>query len=147
MKKLFTAILMLVVLMMTGCTNTEETAVEETAIEDLVEIKAVESENYFVKGRYYMNADLQWEVITEDGNVWSYDQDIISDSPRYHTEPVYVCFNDNYTPHTIYDDIVLGLVLDRETAIYDALETALSEEFELEREGNNIRIQTIKEEE
>lgn len=50
-------------------------------------------------------------------------------------------FDDNETP----DDIILGLVYDRETAIYDALETALSDEFEIERNDNNIRISILKE--
>ena len=54
--------------------------------------------------------------------------------------PVYICFDDAGTPDTIYDDEVLGLVYDRETAIYDQLEDALSESFDIERNGNNIHI-------
>ena len=54
--------------------------------------------------------------------------------------PVWVAFDDNGTPNVIGDDIPLGLVYDRETAIYDELETALGERFELVREGNNIHI-------
>lgn len=135
MKKLL-SILFLAAMFLTGCSTTAEEPVVEA-----------EHTRYVAHGRYYMNADLQWEVITDDGNVWSYSQETISDEPRYHTEPVYVGFDDNGTPDTIEDDIILGLVLDRETAIYDTLEVSLSESFELERDGNNIRIQTMKKEE
>ena len=44
----------------------------------------------------------------------------------------------------ITDDIILGLVYDRNTAIYDDLETALSDKFELERDGNNIHIKEVQ---
>ena len=54
--------------------------------------------------------------------------------------PVWIAFEDNGTPEDVTDDIILGLVYDRETAIYDELEAALGDKFELEREGNNIRI-------
>ena len=54
--------------------------------------------------------------------------------------PEYICFGDVGTPDNIYDDEVLGLIYDRETAIYDSLETSLSEVFAVERDGNNIRI-------
>lgn len=136
MKKLLTIILILITIALTGCTKSEEPVVTATT--------TIAHTRYVAHGRYYMNADLQWDVITDDGNVWSYDQDIISDKPRYHTQPVYVGFDDNGTPDIIEDDIVLGLVLDVETAIYDNLETSLSEAFELERDDNNIRIQSIK---
>lgn len=135
MKKLV-SILLLATMFLTGCTTTTEEPVVE-----------VEHTRYVAHGRYYINADLQWEVITDDGNIWVYDQETISDEPRYHTEPVYVGFDDNGTPEDITDDIVLGLVRDIETAIYDALEDSLSESFKLERDGNNIRIQSMKEEE
>lgn len=133
MKKLLTITLMLVTLILTGCTTSKEVVTEKTT--------TAEHNSYVAHGRYYMNADLQWEVTTDDGNIWIYDQSIISNKPRYHAEPVYVCFDDNGTPDNIYDDIILGLVLDRETAIYDELEDALSESFELERSDNHIRIQ------
>ena len=58
--------------------------------------------------------------------------------------PIWVGFDDNGTPDNIYDDIILGLVYDRNTAIYDDLETALSDSFELERDGNNIHIEGVK---
>ena len=44
------------------------------------------------------------------------------------------------TPDDIYDDEILGLVLDRETAIYDNLEEELSENFTVERDGNVLTI-------
>ena len=136
MKKLLTMTLMLTVMMITGCTMPEESVVTTTT--------TVESVMYFAHGRYYFNADLQGQVVTDDGNVWEYTQDIISDEPSYHNEPVIVCFDDNGTADDIYDDSIIGLVLDRETAIYDDLEASLSESFELERDGNNIRIQSLK---
>lgn len=100
----------------------------------------VEHTVYFIAGRY---DDLQGQVLTNDGNVWDYTQDIISDEPSYNNEPIIACIDDNGTPTEVTDDIILGLVIDRETAIYDELEEALSIKFDLEREGNNIRIQGL----
>jgi hypothetical protein len=134
MKKLLT-IALLTILILTGCNKPAEEPVDTT----------VEHNYYFTTGRYYLNADLQGQVLTSDGNIWDYTQDIISEEPSYHNEPVLVGFDDNGTPDDIYDDIIVGLVLDTNTAIYDALERKLSESFELERDGNNIRIQNIKE--
>ena len=143
MKKIQTLTLTLAIGLcaLTGCANASAPEVEP---EPQVAEPAIESTTYFTQGRYYFNADLLGEVVTEDGNVWGYTQDIISDEPSYHNEPVFVCFNDNGTPDDIYDDEIIGLVLDRETAIYDELELVLSESFELERDGNNIRIQSMK---
>lgn len=104
---------------------------------------SVEHTYYFTSGRYYITSNLQGEVITEDGNAWSYTQDTISEKASYHNEPVYVGFDDMGTPDNIYDDEIVGLVLDRETAIYDELEVQLSQSFEVEREGNNIRLGTL----
>lgn len=104
-----------------------------------------ESVMYFTYGRYYFTADLQGQVLTEDGNIWDYTQDVISDKPSYNSEPVIACFDDKGTPNDIYDDEIVSLVLDRETAIYDELETSLSEAFEVERNGNNIRISMLRE--
>lgn len=98
----------------------------------------VEHTNYMVRGRYYTSG----ELITQDGNTWGYDQAIISEQPSYDNEPVFAIFDDNGTPDNIYDDEILGLVRDVETAIYDELEVALSESFTLERDGNNIKIIT-----
>jgi hypothetical protein len=108
-----------------------------------MEAKPVVSEQphtrYTAYGRYYTDGT----VITNDGNEWSYSTDVVSDKTPYDNMPVWIGFDDNGTGD-ITDDIVLGLVYDRNTAIYDALETALSDEFELERDGNNIRIGGIK---
>lgn len=100
----------------------------------------VEHNRYTTQGRYYTNG------ICEDinGNLWEYSTDVVSKTNVYDAMPVYICFDDAGTPNNIYDDEVLGLVYDRETAIYDKLEDTLSESFELERDGNNIRI--LKEE-
>lgn len=95
---------------------------------------------YTAYGRYYTNGT----VITDDGNEWSYSTDTISDQTPTDNMPVWVGFDDNGTPDSIEDDIVLGLVYDRETAIYDDLETALSNSFELERDDNNIKIGGVK---
>ena len=94
---------------------------------------------YTAYGRYYTDGT----VTTNDGNDsmwWEYSTDSISNQTPYDGMPVWVAFDDNGTPDDITDDIILGLVYDRETAIYDDLETALSDKFELERDGNNIRI-------
>ena len=96
----------------------------------------VEHTRYTAYGRYYTNGT----VITNDGNEWSYTTNTISDKTPYDAMPVWIGFDDNGTAD-ITDDIILGLVYDRETAIYDALETALDDAFELKRDGNNIQIQ------
>ena len=136
MKKsiLTTAALIGAILMTTGCNNNSSTP-------------NVESQQYTTYGRYYTNIcvdDIEHigAVETEDGNVWGYSTDTVSDIDVYNGMPVWVAFDDNGTPNDIYDDTILGLVYDRNTAIYDALETALSDKFELEREGNNIHIIT-----
>lgn len=96
---------------------------------------------YTAYGRYYTDGT----VITNDGNEWGYSTDTVSDQTPYDNMPVCVGFDDNGTPNDITDDIILGLIYDRETAIYDNLETALSDKFELERNYNNIRISILKE--
>ena len=93
-------------------------------------------ESYMAQGRYYICG----EVITNDGNVWGYAQDMISEKPSYDNEPVFAIFDDNGTPDNIYDDEIYGLVLDRETAIYDRLETELYKSFTVERNGNVISV-------
>lgn len=105
-----------------------------------VEIEPIVEEQvhtrYTAYGRYYTNGT----VVTNDGNEWSYTTDTISDKTPTDDMPVWVGLDDNGTPTDITDDVILGLVYDRNTAIYDALETALSDEFELTRDGNNIHI-------
>lgn len=102
-------------------------------------VQEVEHTRYTAYGRYYTEGT----VITNDGNEWSYSADTVSDKAPYDAMPVWIGFDDNGTTD-ITDDIILGLVYDRETAIYDALETALNDEFELERDGNNIQIGGMK---
>lgn len=99
-----------------------------------------EHTRYTAYGRYYTDGT----VTTDDGNIWDYTTDTISDKTPYDSMPVWIGFDDNGTQDNITDDIILGMVYDRETAIYDALETELSESFEIEREGNNIKIQTLE---
>lgn len=86
MKKLLIAVL--AALCLSGC------AVDET-----------EPEMYIASGHYYTIG----EVILEDGNIWGYSQDIISDAPSYDDEPVYVLMYDAGTPDYIYDDEIVGL--------------------------------------
>ena len=76
--------------------------------------------------------------------LWGYQTDSISNEVPYDGMPVVMALDDNGTPDIIEDDIVLGLVYDIETSIYDKLEVELSEAFELNRNGNNIRIQSLK---
>lgn len=99
-----------------------------------------EPQRYTAYGRYYTDGT----VITDDGNVWDYATDTISDQTPTDAMPIWAGFDDNGTPDDITDDIILGLVYDRNTAIYDALETALSDSFKLERDGNNIKIKGEK---
>lgn len=124
MKKLL-AILVLI-LSLTGCGVAQEVEPIHT--------------RYTTDGRYYTIG----EVITDDGNIWEYQTNTISDKPSYDGQPVWVAFDDNGTPDEIEDDIILGLVWDKETAIYDALEDSLSESFTVERDGNNLRV-SVKE--
>lgn len=99
-----------------------------------------EPTRYTAFGRYYTNGT----VVTNDGNTWAYTTDTISDKTPYDNMPVWIGLDDNGTPTDITDDIVLGLVFDVYTAIYDDLATSLSESFELERDGNNIRIKEVR---
>lgn len=122
-----------IVFFCSGCAQKANEPEKET------EPEPINHEQYMTVGRYYVNGS----VITHDGNVWDYQTETISDKPSYDNEPVHVVFDDNGT-ETIYDDIIIGLVLDMETEIYDRLETELSSVFEIERDGNNIRIITQK---
>lgn len=95
-----------------------------------------EHSSYITSGRYYISG----QVITQDGNAWNYSQEIISEKASYDNEPIFAIFDDNGTPNNIYDDEIYGVVLDRETEIYDRLETELSKNFTIERDGNIISI-------
>lgn len=124
MKKKIILALVGATMLLSGCTREAQVTAE------------VEGTTYITAGRYYISG----EVITEDGNIWGYSQDTISEAPSYDDEPIFALFDDNGTPDNIYDDKILGVVLDRETAIYDELEVALSESFTVERNGNVISI-------
>lgn len=89
MKKLLIAVL--ATLCLTGCSARSESKVEP--------------EMYIASGHYYTRG----EVILDDGNIWDYSQDIISDAPSYDNEPVYVLMYDAETPDYIYDDEIVGL--------------------------------------
>lgn len=122
MKKLVALILVMGAFLMSGCATQKEEPKIHT--------------QYVAQGHYYADGT----VITEDGNIWEYQTDVISDKPSYDHQAVNVGFDDNGTPENIYDDVILGLTWDVATSIYDELENALSDKFELEREGNNIKI-------
>lgn len=121
MKKLLTLILAGAICFTVGCTKVSEPKVHT---------------KYTAYGRYYTDGT----VITDDGNEWSYATNAISDKTPTDAMPIWVGFDDNGTPNNITDDVILGLVCDRNTAIYDELEKALSDNFKLERDGNNIKI-------
>lgn len=108
-------------LMTTGCTKEAEPKIHT---------------RYVAQGRYYTEGT----IVTADGNEWEFNTDIISDKTPFDGIPIHVGFDDNGTPGNIYDDIILGVTWDVATNIYDDLETALSDKFEFEREGNNIHI-------
>lgn len=126
MKKLFALALIMVMGTFLGCTQEVKSA----------SVPKVEPQKYTAYGRYYTDGT----VITNDGNEWGYSTDSISDKTPTDGMPVWVGFSDNGTPDNIYDDEILGLVYDLNTAIYDDLETTLSDEFEIERNGNDMYI-------
>ena len=91
MKKMI--ILLAALLLLAGCGSAE-----------------VEPTCYFVDGVYCIEANAQGCVVTDDGNIWDYTQDIISEEPSYHNEPIVAIFYDAGTPDNIYDDEIIGLV-------------------------------------
>lgn len=100
--------------------------------------KEIQSERYIVyQCRYYTNGN----VISPDGMLWDYKANEISKLTPYDGMPVIMCMDDKGTADVIEDDIVLGLVYDRETAIYDALANSFSKgNIDYERNGNNISL-------
>lgn len=124
-------------LFLSGCASTNHN-VEATTMSATEPVAQVENAKYVTRGRYYAIG----ELATNDGNVWGYSTDTISDKPSYDHEPVYAVFSDNGTPDNIYDDEVIGLVLDIEAEIYDKLEAELSKSFTVERSGNIISVST-----
>lgn len=94
MKKLLVTVLM--ALCVAGCSST--TVDKSESVDEPI--------MYIASGHYYITG----EVITEDGNIWGYSQDIISDEPSYDDEPIYALFYNAGTPSNIYDDEIVGLV-------------------------------------
>ena len=122
MKKILAlATILCTIATLVGCGSTEEPKVHT---------------RYVAQGRYYTDGT----IITNDGNEWAYSTDTISDKTPFDGIPINIGFDDNGTPDDIYDDVVLGVTWDVATNIYDELETALSDKFDLDREGNNIKI-------
>ena len=132
MKKIIA--LVSIALCLTGCQQQQEP--EYPTETEYVSYEEPTHTSYIVSGRYYTSG----QVITQDGNIWDYSQDTISEKESYDNEPVFAIFDDNGTPDDIYDDELYGLVLDLETEIYDKLEVELSKSFTVEREGNNLHI-------
>ena len=134
MNKKITAILLGASLLLTGCAKAQEPAITFTK-EPVQETVAVESQTYLLAGRYYTCG----ELYTKDGNVWEYSQELINEKPSYDNQPVFALIDDMGTGNQ-YDDVILGLVFDAETAIYDELEIRLAEEFSVTRDGNNLHL-------
>jgi hypothetical protein len=122
MKKILA--LLLASLTLAGCTHQPQ--------------REIQSERYTVTNCcYYTNGTVE----TSDGMLWGYTTEIISNTAVYDGMPVIMCMDDKGTANIIEDDIVLGLVYDRETAIYDALADSFSKgNIEYERNGNYISL-------
>lgn len=139
MKKKIAALLLGTSLLLAGCAKTQESAIEftyepvqeTTAVEETV----VESQTYLLAGRYYTCGELH----TKDGNVWEYSQELINEKPSYDNQPVFALIDDMGTGNQ-HDDVIIGLVFDAETAIYDELEIKLAESFNVTRDGNNLHL-------
>lgn len=82
------------------------------SLQDSLVLPKAEPVMYIAAGWYYTDG----EVITEDGNIWGYSQDIISEQPSYDDEPVLAVFDDAGTPDNIYDDEIVGLVFNGDIA-------------------------------
>lgn len=98
---------------------------EDTDDDKVVSIRPyVEHQRYYVEDcRYYISGS----VVLPDGSSYGYQTDEVSEVAVYDGMPVWCGFDDNGTPNEPKDDIVLGLVFDREVAIYDALYDSFSE--------------------
>ena len=101
------------------------------------ELRVREPERYEADCRYDTNGCL----VTTSGEVFIYHTDKVSGKAVYDGMPVWACFDDNGTDQ-LEDDVVIGLVYDRETAMFDAFEKSFSEvdDWNITREGNNIHI-------
>jgi uncharacterized protein YceK len=125
MKKLLTVLTIMVGLCVCGC--------------GCAKVKP-ESNTYTAYGRYYTDGT----VITEDGNVWGYHTNSISNKVPEDHMPVWIAFDDNGTPDKVEDDIILGCVHDKVTSIYDTLEEELNDQFVITRDGNYIKIDDVR---
>lgn len=109
----------------------------------VTELPAAEPSHYVLNGRY-----TDGTLTTYDGNVWEYTASEIVDKSKnsveiYDNIPVFALMSDNGTSEQT-DDIVVGLVFDRETAIYDDLDEEFSD-YDIERNGNEIHIKAKEE--
>ena len=104
--------------------------------------REIQSERYTITNcRYYTNGTVE----TSDGMLWGYTTEIISETTVYDGMPVVMCMDDKGTPEIIEDDIVLGLVYDRMTAIYDEIAANLDKgNIEYERNGNYIHVKSVE---
>ena len=104
--------------------------------------REIQSERYTITNcRYYTNGTVE----TSDGMLWGYTTEIISETTVYDGMPVVMCMDDKGTPEIIEDDIVLGLVYDRMTAIYDEIAANLDKgNREYERNGNYIHVKSVE---
>ena len=128
MKRVTMMMMMVIIMaMMVGCG--EQEPIEEIEV-------TVDPNYYTMTGRYYESG----RVVDEFGEEWCYEW-IDCEDTIYDGMPVKIVMSDSGTD-LLYDDEVLTLVYDRETAIYDELEASFSEveEWEVTRDGNNIRI-------
>ena len=107
-------LILLASLCLTGCTATET------------------PEIYVMPGVYYDD-----EVITEDGNIWGYTQDDISEN-----ENVYVLFCDNGTKDNIYDDEICYIAPQTEMGAEIIDSNKLSTE-ELENRNGKLIIERV----
>lgn len=110
MRKLLAIVL--VPLCLSGCGNDAEVIIED-AVESCVwyenePVSAHNTETYTMSGTYYTIG----EVITADGNVWEYDQDVVSGKPSYDGMSVLVYMDDSGTPDYIYDDVIINMEYD-----------------------------------
>lgn len=142
MKKIFALLLALaMVLALTACnsTTTEETA--PAPVETVEEVEETVTEKFPVYGcRYYPETG---EIVTADGEVFGVENPEILNYDGEAYEGIPVAIGVKGDPANVESWEILGVVYDRETAIYDELEAAFNEEldgYEVERTGNHITI-------
>ena len=142
-----TLIIVLISLLLTGCNGKANEVVIPKATEVVETMETLETipdtmeTSRIEQGRYYTNGT----VITNDGNEWWYSTREISKEIPYDGMPIIVVILDNGTKE-IEDDIIKGVVFDRETAIYDELEKEMNQVdgWTVTRNGNEIRISIME---